>query len=86
LLIERERCGLTRDQFLTALHRLKIGTGVHYRAIAAHPVYRERFGWREEDYPIARRVGESTVSLPLSPRLTDADVESVIAAVCQTLS
>jgi dTDP-4-amino-4,6-dideoxygalactose transaminase len=86
LLIERDRCGLGRDEFLTALHRLNIGTGVHYRAIPAHPVYRERFGWREEDYPVARRVGDSTVSLPISPKLSDDDVESVIAAVCQTLA
>lgn len=85
LLIDPDRCGLSRDQFLLALHRQNIGTGVHYRQIPAHPVYRQRFGWREEDYPAAKRVGETTISLPLSAKLTDSDVESVIEAVRGTL-
>jgi dTDP-4-amino-4,6-dideoxygalactose transaminase len=60
---------------------LNIGTGVHYRAIPEHRYYRERFGWRGEHTPNAWRIGRQTVSLPLSPRLTDEDVTSVIEAV-----
>jgi dTDP-4-amino-4,6-dideoxygalactose transaminase len=86
LLIDPERCGISRDKFIVALHRDKIGTGVHYRAIPAHPVYRERFGWREEDYPVAQRIGQNTVSLPLSAKLSDEDVESVIAATRRALA
>ena len=54
---------------------------MHYRSIAEHPYYQETFGWRPEDYPSALRIGQQTVSLPLSPRLTDDDVEDVIDAV-----
>lgn len=85
LQIDVNACRITRDQFLMALHRRKIGTGVHYRQIPAHPVYRQRFGWRETDYPVAKRVGDTIVSLPFSPKLTDDDVDSVIHAVRRTL-
>ena len=85
ILINQPPAPLLRDQFLDALHRRNIGTGVHYRSIAVHPVYQQRFGWQPDDYPNAKAIGEATVSLPLSPKLTDQDVEDVIAAVNQTL-
>jgi dTDP-4-amino-4,6-dideoxygalactose transaminase len=81
LLIDEDRAGLDRDAFLNRMQDLNIGTGVHYRAIPEHRYYRERFGWRGEHTPNAWRIGRQTVSLPLSPRLTDEDVTSVIEAV-----
>ena len=62
-----------------------IGVGVHYLSIPEHPYYRERFGWRPEDYPNAMRIGRQTVSLPISAKLTDQDVEDVIEALKNTL-
>ncbi len=81
LLIDRERAGLWRDQFIEAMTEQGIGVGVHYRSIPEHPFYQERFGWKPDDYPNAMRIGRQTVSLPLSPKLTGADVLDVIAAV-----
>jgi dTDP-4-amino-4,6-dideoxygalactose transaminase len=81
LLLDPERAPVTRDEFLTAMHRRKIGTGVHYRSIPVHPVYRKKFGWKPEDYPRAYAIGNATVSLPLSAKLSDDDVSDVIAAV-----
>jgi dTDP-4-amino-4,6-dideoxygalactose transaminase len=83
--IDPRRCGLERDAFLEAMTARKIGVGVHYLSIPEHPFYQKKFSWRPEDYPHARRLGRQTVSLPLSPRLTDDDVEDVIAAVRCTL-
>jgi dTDP-4-amino-4,6-dideoxygalactose transaminase len=54
---------------------------VHYLSVPEHPYYQQRFGWRPEQWPHAMRLGRQTVSLPLSPALTDADVERVVAAV-----
>ena len=85
LLIDESRAGIGRDDFLDAMKRLAIGVGVHYLSIAEHPIYRELFGWEPETWPEAYRVGRRTVSLPLSPKLTDADVERVIRAVRKTL-
>jgi dTDP-4-amino-4,6-dideoxygalactose transaminase len=85
VLVDAERCGLARDPFLEALTAQGIGVGVHYLSIPEHPYYRERFGWRPDDYPAAWRVGRQTVSLPLSPALSDADVADVVRAVRRVL-
>jgi dTDP-4-amino-4,6-dideoxygalactose transaminase len=85
LLIDKARCGLSRDEFVVRLHRKNIGVGVHYRQIADHSVYQKRFGWTPEQWPNAERVSQLIVSLPLSPKLTDADVEDVIDAVWKAL-
>jgi dTDP-4-amino-4,6-dideoxygalactose transaminase len=76
---------VTRDRLIVELHRRKIGTGVHYRAIPRHPVYRNRFGWTPADFPIADQIGQRTISLPLSAKLTEADVDDVIEAVTETV-
>jgi len=86
VLIDPARCGVSRDGFLDAMNAARIGTGVHYLSIPEHPYYQQRFGWRPEQWPHAMRLGRQTVSLPLSPALTDADVERVIAAVRRIIS
>lgn len=81
LLIEKERCGLARDDFINAMTLRNIGVGVHYLSVPEHPYYRTSLGWEPEQYPAAMRIGRSTVSIPITARLTDDDVEDVIDAV-----
>ncbi|MNO03078.1 UDP-4-amino-4-deoxy-L-arabinose--oxoglutarate aminotransferase [compost metagenome] len=59
----------------------KIGVGVHYLSLPEHPYYQKTFGWKPEDYPNAMEVGRKTVSLPLSSKLTDDDIERVVINV-----
>lgn len=86
ILVDEAKTGISRDAFLSAMHALHIGTGVHYLSIPEHPYYRERFGWRPEAYPYAQRIGQQTVSLPLSPKLTDSDARDVVDAVKAVLT
>jgi len=81
VLIDEAQAGITRDAFLDAMTERNIGVGVHYLSLPEHPIYQEKFGWRPEDYPNAMRIGRQTVSLPLSAKLTDEEVERVIEAV-----
>ena len=80
-MIDEQRCGLNRDAFLQKMHEMNIGTGVHYVAVHLHPYYREQFGYKAQDFPNAAWISERTASLPLSPKMTDQDVEDVIQAV-----
>ncbi len=81
LLIDKDRTGMNRDIFLNEMTKQNIGVGVHYLSIPEHPYYQAAFGWKPEDYPSAMRVGRQTVSLPLSAKLTNKEVEDVIFAV-----
>ncbi len=81
ILVDETRAGIGRDAFLDGMTRQNIGVGVHYRSIADHPYYQQALGFRPEMTPHARSIGRRTVSLPISPKLTDEDVEDVIQAV-----
>jgi len=86
VLLDEDRAGMSRDQFLVAMTAQNIGIGVHYLSIPEHPYYQKTFAWMPEQYPAAMTVGRRTVSLPISPRLTDEDVADVIAAVRKILA
>lgn len=86
VMVDREEAGITRDDFLDAMTARGIGIGVHYLAVPEHPVYQQHFGWAPERWPHAARIGRQTVSLPISPKLTDGDVDRVIAAVHEVLA
>ncbi len=81
LQVEEARCGVSRDAMLMRLHKQNIGTGVHYRSVPSLSVYQRKFGWKAGDWPVAKAIGERTVSIPLSAKLSDGDVGDVIAAV-----
>lgn len=81
MMVDENLCGVSRDEFLHGMNERRIGTGVHYRAIPEHRYYQDRYGWRPEQWPNAVEIGRKTVSLPLSPALSDDDVSRVIDAV-----
>ncbi|HWF73369.1 MAG TPA: DegT/DnrJ/EryC1/StrS family aminotransferase [Solirubrobacteraceae bacterium] len=78
--------GLTRDELLDALGARNIGTGVHYRGVHLHPYYRDRYHLAPERYPVATSISERTLSLPLSPKVTDSDQDDVVLALRELLA
>ena len=83
-LVDPDQLATDRDDVIVALHRQRIGTGVHYRAVHRHRFCRERFGYEPDDFPVANRISDQTLSLPLGPSLSDAEVDDVIAAARRT--
>ena len=67
-----------RDSILHELQNRGIGVAVNYRPIHLLKYYRETFGYKEGDFPIAEDIGKGTISLPLYPRLDDTEVYYVI--------
>jgi dTDP-4-amino-4,6-dideoxygalactose transaminase len=81
ILVRPERLRVDRNRLIEALKAENIGTGIHFTALHLHRYYRETFGFRRGDYPNAEFISDRTISLPLSAKLTDQDVDDVIAAV-----
>ncbi len=54
---------------------------MHYIPLHQQPYWRERYGLRADDFPHSQRAYEQMLSLPIYSRMTDADVDRVIAAV-----
>jgi dTDP-4-amino-4,6-dideoxygalactose transaminase len=79
--VDPDRAGIDRDGLMTALKQRNIGTGVHFRAISQLSFFAKTLHLADGDFPVAERVGDQTLSLPLSSRLTDDDVADVADAV-----
>jgi dTDP-4-amino-4,6-dideoxygalactose transaminase len=87
LLLDIDNLKITRDQFLDEMAcKHNIGVGVHYLALHLHPYYQQAFGYKQGDFPNAEWISNRTVSIPLSPKLTDKDGYDVIEAVKGILS
>jgi len=74
-----------RDGMLWALQDLNIGVAVNYRAIHLMKYYRERYGYERGMFPNAELIGDSTLSLPLYPLMTDDELDRVVDAVKDSL-
>lgn len=76
----------TREQVFRALRAENIGVNVHYIPIHLHPYYRERFGYKGGEYPVAENAYGRLISLPMFHGMSDGDTEDVIAAVRKVLT
>ncbi|MBI4522805.1 MAG: UDP-4-amino-4,6-dideoxy-N-acetyl-beta-L-altrosamine transaminase [Deltaproteobacteria bacterium] len=83
--LKLEELRATRAEVFSALRTAGIGASVHYIPVHLHPFYRQRFGTRPGLCPVAEAAYERIVSLPLFPRMTENDVQTVIAAVRQVV-
>ncbi len=81
ILLELTRLKATRNQFISALLAENIGASMHFWPLHMHPFYREKYGYAPDDFAIARSVGESEISLPVQPQITQRDAEDVVEAV-----
>jgi dTDP-4-amino-4,6-dideoxygalactose transaminase len=72
---------VSRDDLVVALHSRNVGTGIHFRPVHLHPYFRGRYGFQPGALPIAEEIGRTTLSLPLSARLSAADIDYVVEAI-----
>jgi perosamine synthetase len=83
--LDLKRLTADRAQIFRALRAENIGVNVHYIPVHYHPYYRERFGSRAGEFPIAEDAYERLISLPMFHAMTDDDVEDVIHALKKVL-
>ena len=70
-----------RDAILAAIQAKGVGVTVNYRPVHLMTYYVERFGFARGMFPVAERIGDSTITIPLWPAMTDSQVDEVIGAV-----
>jgi dTDP-4-amino-4,6-dideoxygalactose transaminase len=81
LRLNLEQLAISRNQFIEELKARNIASSVHFIPIHLHPYYRDKYHYSTESFPVAYREYQRMISLPLYPRMTDGDVDDVIAAV-----
>ncbi len=70
-----------RDEVVSKLREDGISTSVHFIPVHKHPYYKNKYGYRDEDYPVANWVFERSITLPIYPGMTDEEVDYVIDRV-----
>jgi perosamine synthetase len=81
-----EKLTADRSQVFRALRAENIGVNVHYIPVHLHPYYRDRFGYRGGEYPVAENAYERLMSLPMFHGMSDQDVEDVIHAMRKVIT
>lgn len=84
LRINSNRVRVDRKTIFTELMEQNIGVNVHYIPIYLFPYYQE-LGFQQGLCPLAEKVYEEFITVPLYPAMTNEDVQDVIAAVNRTI-
>lgn len=76
--INFDQLNITRASVFKKLRAQGIGVNVHYIPVHLHPYYRDNFGTKPGLCPVAERVYEEILSLPIYPMMTDNEFDEVL--------
>jgi perosamine synthetase len=77
-LTRSNNAGPTRDVVFQSLRERGIGVNVHYVPVHLHPYYRKNFLTRPGMCPVAEEAYQRVISLPMYPKMTDEQAETVV--------
>ena len=78
--------GVDRDETVGALGALGIPSKPYFPAIHLMSFYRERFGYREGEFPVCEDVAARSIALPFFPEMTEGQVDRVAQALASVLA
>jgi len=82
----RVDASIDRAEVFRALRAEGLGVNVHYVPVHLHPYYRNRFGYRGGEFPVAEAAYGRLISLPMFHGMSDTDADDVIAAVRKVMA
>jgi dTDP-4-amino-4,6-dideoxygalactose transaminase len=74
-----------KARFFKELRKRGLGVNVHHVPVHFHPFYQKRYGYKEGDFPEAEQFYQRAVSLPIFPKMTDADIRFVVRTLKKTI-
>ena len=78
-----EKLRIDRNAFMDQLKARGVGCSVHWRPLHLHPYYQEIFGWKPEHCPVATKVWERLISLPIFSDMHDEEIDHVISVITE---
>jgi len=81
LRLNPETLRIDRARFFDEMKRRNIGASVHFIPLHIHPYYRDLYGYKPQDFPVAYQEYLREISLPIYSRMSDSDIQDVIGAV-----
>lgn len=84
--LDLEQINISRDTFIEMMSEKGVGTSVHFIPLHLHPYWRDRYKLTPEDFPESSYRYQRVVSLPIYPKMSDDQVEHVIASIKKILN
>ncbi|MGA8181699.1 MAG: aminotransferase class I/II-fold pyridoxal phosphate-dependent enzyme [Desulfobacterales bacterium] len=84
--IDTDKLKLSRNDFMAALKKRNIGTGLHFRAVHQQTFYRETMKIPSGLLPNTEWNSDRICSLPLFPEMTHKDVDDVVDTIKDILT
>jgi dTDP-4-amino-4,6-dideoxygalactose transaminase len=79
--LDLSQLSICRDAFIENMAELGIGTSVHFIPLHLQPYWRDTYSLSEDDFPVASSVYRRVVSLPIYSKMSDPEIDRVVAAV-----
>ena len=76
-----EKLTIDRNAFIDELKAAGVGCSVHWRPLHLHPYYEQTFGWQAEDFPVATKLWERLISLPIFPGMQEQEMNYVVNTI-----
>jgi perosamine synthetase len=78
--------GIDRDAVIERLAERGIASKAYLPCIHLQPFYRERFGFKGGEFPVAERASSRSLALPFYTTMPEAQVERVCSALAEVLA
>ncbi len=81
-----EDAAVSRDELSEKLTEKGVGNGTYYpKVVFDYDCYRDNPGVIASDVPVAAKVAQQALSLPVHPKLTEAELETIVSSVREVL-
>ncbi len=75
-----------RDAVIEELKEKSVGCSVHFIPVHKQPYYKEKYGYKDEEYPVANKIYERSISLPIFPDMSEDEITYVIEKVLEAVN
>jgi len=75
-----------RDEVIEEMKSRGIGCSVHFIPVHKHTYYKEKYEYRNENYPVANDIFIRSLSLPIYPDMTEKEVKYVIKNLLEIIN
>lgn len=86
LTLDERKAGMSRDRLVQTLKDKGVEADVAWPTpIHLQPYFKQTFGYKEGDFPVAEKICKTVFQLPIQPFLTEEEVQRVISTVKSVL-
>ena len=84
--VKFDQIRISKKELFEKMKEQNIRLQVHYIPVHLHPYYRQRFGFKKSDFPIAEKFYEQEISIPIYPLLEKSDAEFISQTIIELIN